>query len=379
VEGLPGNDEAGPQRGIFRALAAYYCCRDSDEADFPAPDSFHSGTHMAKDIAPLLQSPMARRLLFTAGALLVYRLGCQIPVPGLNTEALLRLNGLSLETVSIFALGVTPFLSALFVFEFIKLIVPPLSRWETAKPENTRRLSRYVYYVALVMAGLQARGVASALIEISGLIDGPEWEIPITITLVAGTILLGWFGDRITARGLGNGFWLLVITPTLVNLPAAAAGSFELLRMGSVSQNALAAAYLFLAVATALVVVTAVTGRATTESRVSGADFASVWPPLLATYITSFVVAFFSLQAGGAAHLILIAVLIAAFTWLQSLGTSQPALPPIWAVAAVQILICVGGEWLAHQVALPFAINGSWLIVVVTVMMSLLRSKEAAA
>ena len=335
---------------------------------------------MAKDVAPLLQSPMAHRLLFTAGALLVYRLGCQIPSPGLNSDALLRLNGLlSVETVSIFALGVTPFLSATFVFEFIKLIVPPLSRWETAKPENTRRLSRYVYFAALVMAGVQARGVASALLEISGLIDGPEWEIPITITLVAGTVLLGWFGDRITARGLGNGFWLLVITPTLINLPTAAAGSFELLRMGSVSQNALAAGYLFLAVATALIVVTAVTGRATTESRVSGADFASVWPPLLSTYIASFVVSFFSLQAGGTADLILIAVLIAAFTWLQSLGTSQQAWRPIWAVAAVQILICAGGEWLAHQVALPFAISGSWLIVVVTAMMSLLRSKNAAA
>ena len=72
---------------------------------------------MAKDIAPLLQSPMARRLLFTTGALLVYRLGCQIPVPGLDTDGLLRLSGLlSIETVSIFALGVTPFLSALLRF-----------------------------------------------------------------------------------------------------------------------------------------------------------------------------------------------------------------------------------------------------------------------
>ena len=149
--------------------------------------------------------------------------------------------------------------------------------------------------------------------------------------------------------------------------------------MGSVSHNALIAACLFLAVATALVVVTAPTGRATTESRVSGADFASVWPPLLATYIASFAVPFFALQAGGAAHLILIAALIAAFTWLQSLGTSQQALRPIWTVAAVQILICAGGEWLANQMTLPFAINGSWLIVVVTAMMSLLRSKDTAA
>src|ERR1041384_6634496 len=144
---------------------------------------------MATDIAPLQWSTTVRRLLFTAGVLLVYRLGCQIPVPGLNTDALLRLKGLlSIETVSIFALGVTPLLSALVIFEFVKLIIPPLSRWEAAKPDNTRRLSRYVYFAALVLAGLQARGVASALIEISGLIDGPEWEIPIAVTLVAGTV-----------------------------------------------------------------------------------------------------------------------------------------------------------------------------------------------
>jgi hypothetical protein len=130
-------------------------------------------------------------------------------------------------------------------------------------------------------------------------------------------------------------------------------------------------------VAAARVVVTAPTGRTTTESRVSGADFAIVWPPLLATTIAAFVVPFFALQAGGAAHLILIAALIAAFTWLQSLGTSQQALRPIWIVAAVQILICAGGEWLTNQISLPF--NGSWLIVVVTTMMSLLRSKDAAA
>ena len=82
---------------------------------------------------------------------------------------------------------------------------------------------------------------------------------------------------------------------------------------------------------------------------------------------------------GWRGHLILIAALIAAFTWLQSLRTPQQALRPIWTVAAVQILICAGGEWLANQMTLPFAISGSWLIVVVTAMMSLLRSKNTVA
>ena len=246
---------------------------------------------MANDVlAPLLRSQMSRRLLFTAGILLVYRLGCQVPIPGLNTEALSRLsNLLKTETVSVLALGVTPFLSALFIFEFIKLIVPPLARWETANANNARRLSRYAYFVALIMAGFQARGVANALYGIAGLLDGPGWEIPIAMTLVAGTALLGWLGDQITLRGVGNGFWLLLITPTLVNLPNIADGSYVLLQRGAMSPSAFFAAAVFLAAAVALVAMVCKSGGAETEHRMSGADFASVWPPLFATTIAGFV------------------------------------------------------------------------------------------
>ena len=224
---------------------------------------------MANNVfAPLLRSQMSRRLLVTAGILLVYRLGCQIPIPGLNTEALSRLsNLLKTETVSVLALGVTPFLSALLIFEFIKLIVPPLARWETANANNARRLSRYAYFVALIMGGLQARGVANALYGISGLLDGPGWEIPIAMTLVAGTALLGWLGDQITLRGVGNGFWLLLITPTLVNLPNVAEASYVLLQRGAMSLSAFFAAAVFLAAAVALVTMVCRSGGAETEHR----------------------------------------------------------------------------------------------------------------
>ena len=276
---------------------------------------------MANDVlAPLLRSQVSRRLLFTAGILLVYRLGCQVPIPGLNTEALSRLsNLLKTETVSVLALGVTPFLSALFIFEFIKLIVPPLARWETANANNARRLSRYAYFVALILAGFQARNVANALYGITGLLDGPGWEIPIAMTLVAGTALLGWLGDQITLRGVGNGFWLLLITPTLVNLPNIADGSYVLLQRGAMSPFAFFAAAVFLAAAVAIVAMVCKSGGAETEHRMSGADFASVWPPLFATTIAGFV-AEYSLQAGGPAHLVLIVTLIVTFNWLQSLG-----------------------------------------------------------
>jgi len=326
--------------------------------------------------ASLLRSNASRRLLLTAGILLVYRLGCQIPIPGLNTDALSRLNGLlTIETVSIFALGVTPFLSALLIFEFSKLIIPPLARWEIADPNNARRLDRYSYYLALVMAGLQARGVANALYGLSGLIDGPAWEIPIALTFVAGVVLLGWLGDRITVHGLGNGFWLLLITPTLIRLPNAALESIELLQRGAVTPTGFFAAVAFLVLAVALVAMVGM-ARARSERHTSGTDFLGVWPPLFASYISSFVVTLFSFSAGGTVHLILIATLIAAFNWLQSWGRSKDTSRLVWTIALVQIFVCIGGELLTRQLGSPFPINGSWLIVIVTTAISCLRSKE---
>jgi preprotein translocase subunit SecY len=335
---------------------------------------------MANELsAPLLRSETNRRLLLTAGVLLVYRLGCWIPLPGVNTDVLAGLKGvLKPETLSMFGLGVTPFFSVLFIFEFIKLVVPPLSRWETANPANTRRLSLIVYFVALAMAGFQARGIANALPGIRGLVDGPGWEIPIMLTLVAGTALLGWLGDRVTAHGLGNGLWLLWIAPTLVLLPSVAAGSVALAQRGAVDANVLAGAVAFMAVSAALIVVTS-KGSASPENRVSGAGFASVWPPLFATYISGFAVALSPIQVGGAADLLLIAALIALFNALQSWGGAAPKGRALWTLVAVQIFVCVGGELLTHAFTLPFPVNGSWLIVIVTTAINCLRVKETAA
>jgi preprotein translocase subunit SecY len=335
---------------------------------------------MANDFsAPLLRSETSRRLLFTAGVLLAYRLGCHIPLPGIDAGVLAGLKGvLKPETLSLFGLGVTPIFSVLFIFEFIKLIVPPLSRWEAANPINARRLNRIVYILALAMAGFQARGVAHALYGIRGLVDGPGWEIPIALTLVAGVALLGWLGDRVTAHGLGHGLWLLWITPTLAQLPAVAAGSVELAQRGAVNPNVLTGVVVFMAVSAALIVVTSNAG-ASSENRVSGARFAAVWPPLLAATISGFAVALLPIQAGGAADLLSIAALIALFNALQSWGGAAPTGPALWTLVAVQIFVCAGGEFLTHAFTLPFPVNGSWLIVIVITAISCLRVSEKTA
>ena len=185
---------------------------------------------MANDVfAPLLRSQMSRRLLFTAGILLVYRLGCQVPIPGLNTEALSRLsNLLKTETVSVLALGVTPFLSALFIFEFIKLIIPPLARWETANANNARRLSRYAYFVALIMAGFDdptggggAPGGGTPAVSLASAFTNPlgqgfAWAVPGLVLSVPGLLLVL---AVIAVQAIGAGAWLPVVRRRI--------GSFE--------------------------------------------------------------------------------------------------------------------------------------------------------
>jgi hypothetical protein len=324
-------------------------------------------------IAPLLRSEIGRRLLFTIGVLLVYRLGCHVLLPGINGESVSSLARLGkAEALSIFGLGLTPFLSVLFLFEFVKLIVPPLSRWEASESGHAQTLSRIVYLLALVCAGFQARGVTNALQEFSTLIDAPIWIIVTPLTLVAGTALLCWLGEQITRHGVGNGFWLLAITPMLVTLVGKTLGTLELYDKGAMKSEALIAELAFFAAAAALIALTSKGDAASTENRVSGADFVSVWPPLLATYSMSFKIISGS-EISDAAYFSLLAALIAVFNLLQWLGSAPATRRPVWAIALVQIFICVGAELLTARFTLPFPIDGAWLIVIVMKAMSCVR------
>ena len=365
---------------------------------------------MAIDLsAPRLQPSVSQRLLVTIGLLLAYRVGCQVPMPGVDVSIFARSYGLplSMEQLSIFAIGVTPFFSVLIIFELVKLIFPSLARWEVSEPDHARRLHGWIVLVALLMAAFQATGLAGALYEVRGLIDEPGWTIPIVMTLVAATALLGWFADRISRYGIGNGFWVLLITPALINLPALAATATEAVRQGLVSANALAIVIVFLAVSIALIVMadnawhgtaaprdpataTTLGSRAgpslrsaarQPHSRVSGVDFMTVWPALLASYFAGFVVGLLGLletsggaplvAAGGPVHLLILAGAIVAFLWLQSRGDSF--IRPVRTMALVQIFVCLGGELLTRNLTLPFAIDGIWLIIVATVVTSAMR------
>lgn len=348
------------------------------------PTTSHA-EEMQAPAGPNPQSGFAARVLFTVGALLVYRLGCQIPLPGLDAEVLSRLDaGPARNVLSIFALGVTPILSALLLFELARLFIGPLARWEAAEPGHVRRLRSAIVTVALLMAGGQALGIASGFYEIPGLIPEPGWTPAIVVTLIAATALLGWLGGRITRNGFGSGFWLLLIAPTLAALPMQVAGTLAYARQGGIGTDALFGAAIFLALATILIA--AVTnarldaipqnGQAA-GNRTSGADFVSVWPPLFANFFAGLAAAALAFSAGGAVHLLLIALFIAAFTWLQSRRApegSAEAARPLRLIALAQIVVCVSAEFLTRFWELPFPIDGSWLIVVVMVAISVLRA-----
>ncbi len=128
----------------------------------------------------------------------------------------------------------------------------------------------------------------------------------------AGTALLLWLGERITLHGVGNGFWLIVITPDTAHSTSNAAGTFELLRMGAITSGAVIAELVLRRGDSAPGETLRTTGAASTESRVSGADFVSIWPPLLAAYVNEFQVTISGVEISFAAQLALLAGVIAA-------------------------------------------------------------------
>jgi preprotein translocase subunit SecY len=391
----------------------------------------HSSIHAPPSIS-MPVSPLWQRVLVTIGVVCIYRLGCHIPLPGLDPNGLGRLglnSRLTLEQVSIFALGVIPIFSALALAELAKLIVPPFGRWAVAERYNARRLNRTIRLVALFLAAFQGFGIAGALADISGFVTDPDWTFRLTtvITFVAATALLAWLGDQITLHGFGNGFWLLLLALPLMRLPEAVIYSTALLQVEDVSPSALAVAISFILVAVAVLAALAIARArvdaavpagtaalpASSPSRLPGGvpgdlpsnltaipkpqavpavgrDILDVWPPLLATYLGGILlvpVAFLqgnntAFAIGNPLRLLIIAALIALFSFLRTL--SRPSAGSWdsqllkW-TAAAQIVICVGGELLTRYLHVPFAINGPWLILAVAVAMSALMSMPAKA
>jgi preprotein translocase subunit SecY len=192
---------------------------------------------------------LRQRLLFVLGALIVYRIGCYIPVPGVNPEAMLELmktqegtivdmfnmfSGGALERFSLFALNVVPYISASIIVQLLVQIVPSLKAIQKEGESGRRRITQWSRIGAIPLAVFQAAGIATAL-QASGANNGipvvyaPGMGFVLTavVSLTAGTMFLMWMGEQITERGIGNGVSLIIFAGIVAGLPGAVLNTLQ--------------------------------------------------------------------------------------------------------------------------------------------------------
>jgi preprotein translocase subunit SecY len=205
---------------------------------------------------------LKQRLLFVLGALIVYRIGTYIPVPGINPTALEELfrgaqgsivglfdmfSGGALGRFSLFALGIMPYISASIIMQLMSSVVPQLEQLKKEGESGRRKITQYTRYGTVVLATFQALGIAIAL-ESQGVVlePGIGFKILAVASLVTGTMFLMWLGEQVTERGIGNGISVIIFAGIVAGLPSAIAHTLELVGRGTF--NPLFALALFLGV-----------------------------------------------------------------------------------------------------------------------------------
>src|SRR6187431_1302348 len=201
---------------------------------------------------------LRKRVLFTLGMLAVYRIGSHIPTPGVNTQALAILaeqarntmfglydmfSGQNLSQMTIFALGVMPYISASIILQLLTVVWPTLERISKEGELGRRKITQYTRYLTLVLAFVQSLGIAFFLerqTQIAGglpLVYNPGWgfRLMCILTLTTGTMFIMWLGEQITERGIGNGMSLLIYAGIVVGLPGAVLTTFDQMRTGQIS------------------------------------------------------------------------------------------------------------------------------------------------
>lgn len=195
---------------------------------------------------------LRQRLLFVFVALIIYRIGTFIPVPGVNPQALLQFmnsqqgtivdvfnlfTGGALERFSLFALGVMPYISASIIMQLMSTAIPQLQQLKKEGSAGRQKITQYTRNFTVILAAVQAGGVAFALQGQTNVVLAPGFGFLFTavVTLTAGTIFLMWLGEQITERGVGNGISLIIFAGIVAGLPRAVAGTLELVNTGQLS------------------------------------------------------------------------------------------------------------------------------------------------
>ena len=195
---------------------------------------------------------LKNRLIFLVMALLVYRLGAHIPVPGIDPNQLASLfneakggilgmfnlfSGGALSRFTVFALGIMPYISASIIMQLVTVVIPSMEALKKEGRSGQRKITQYTRYSTVLLATFQAFGIAIALQSQKGLVINPGilFEITTVVTLVTGTMFLMWLGEQVTERGLGNGISIIIFAGIASGLPNAIGGLLELVRTGAMS------------------------------------------------------------------------------------------------------------------------------------------------
>ncbi len=191
------------------------------------------------------------RLFFLAAALIVYRIGTFIPVPGIDPVALDQFfqeqsgtilsmfnmfSGGALQRLSIFALGIMPYISASIIMQMAGVVVPQIAQLKKEGEAGRRKITQYTRYGTVLLATAQAVG-ASVAFQNQGVViaPGPNFVFTAAVTLVTGTVFLMWLGEQITERGIGNGISMIILSSIIAGLPSAIGGTLELVNTGEMS------------------------------------------------------------------------------------------------------------------------------------------------
>jgi preprotein translocase subunit SecY len=218
---------------------------------------------------------LRQRILFVLGSLVVFRIGTHIPVPGVDPAAVAAMfeqtrgsivdvfnmfSGGALKRLSIFALGVMPYISASIIIQMMSSIIPQLEQLKKEGESGRRKITQYTRYGTVALATFQALGIAIAIEgqQAAGgpvvLIPGIGFKITTVATLVTGTMFLVWLGEQISERGIGNGISLIIFGSIVAGLPSAVAGTLELARTGTFSPIGVLALFIGAIAITAAVV-----------------------------------------------------------------------------------------------------------------------------
>lgn len=210
-----------------------------------------SGLQSAANIPEL-----RRRILFTIIMLAVYRMGVQIPTPGINSEALANFfaqnagtlfgmfnmfSGGALENFSIFALGIMPYISASIIIQLLTVVIPQLEQMKKEGQAGQRKITQYTRYGTVVLSIIQGTFIAVGLEGMTGpageaIVLSPGWQFKLMtmLTLTSGTAFIMWLGEQMTERGIGNGISLIIFAGIVARVPAAIVNSIQLVKAGEI-------------------------------------------------------------------------------------------------------------------------------------------------